>query len=749
MDNEIDLQSDLNKAQSVCNSLAQRRLSYKLSDDDCCITPTNRKPSCDILIEKPHTDSQFNSTGLRAVMMGEDEKFPVIPIQNCNISIETDIKAITFSSAPNENFDQSDSTKIPFWPPTPNLTRISSHNSIVNIDVGVEMISVIRGDFRGPTSKMNIQQDTRALKLEDWEYPGWGTIIKRTVTQDLLPILPKKHRLNVYSSTSIAGNDLLASVLYTTGILCSVCGQLAPIAVILCCMALYPFRKIFQECGTALPLNGGVYVALLNSASKFTATFAASCSLISYAGTAVVSAASCTSYAYGEFGNFLVIPVTIAVLAVFGLLVVLGVKDSASVALAIFVFHLITLIILLISSLVFIFQNHGDVFMENLNSPLPISDRGIGMDLYLGFSVALLGVTGFETSANYIEEAGPFETERMTSKKGGTRVISVFEKTIANMWILVVLINPAITTLSLGVVDLPSIIDNPSNVLSVVGERAGGIWLRKLVAIDAVVVLAGGVLTSYVGVSGLIKQLAADRCLPSFLLQTNSMFCTHHWIILSFFILCVTLYSITNGDVVVLSGVFAIAFLMVLIMFALANMRLKFCRPRLPRGVRIGWSGVIIGFIVMTLGLIGNIIIPMLEARYERYLCRTLIQMKKLTVVFFAKSSELHILNKAILYARDNELCDRLIIVHIYDPQFSIGCEIPQRLQENLNILDHIYPKMKIDLLLVEAEEFNPQLVKFLSKELKIQTSFMFIRCPGEGFPFNIGEFDGVRTIMK
>jgi amino acid transporter len=47
-------------------------------------------------------------------------------------------------------------------------------------------------------------------------------------------------------------------------------------------IALYPYRKIFQECGTAIPLNGGVYVAMLNSSSKFSATFAASCSLISY-----------------------------------------------------------------------------------------------------------------------------------------------------------------------------------------------------------------------------------------------------------------------------------------------------------------------------------------------------------------------------------------------------------------------------------------------------------------------------------
>jgi len=87
--------------------------------------------------------------------------------------------------------------------------------------------------------------------------------------------------------------------------------------------------------------------------------------------------------------------------------------------------------------------------------------------------------------------------------------------------------------------------------------------------------------------------------------------------------------------------------------------------------------------------------------------------MKKLTVVFFANTSELHILNKALLYARDNELCDRIIIAHIYNPIQAINSEIRSRLKENLHILDHIYPKMKVDLLLVAADEFNPKLVKF------------------------------------
>lgn len=41
-----------------------------------------------------------------------------------------------------------------------------------------------------------------------------------------------------------------------------------------------------------------------------------------------------------------------------------------------------------------------------------------------------------------------------------------------------------------------------------------------------------GVLTSYVGVTGLVRNMSSDRCLPQFLLQRNSLRNTNHWIIL-------------------------------------------------------------------------------------------------------------------------------------------------------------------------------------------------------------------------
>lgn len=68
------------------------------------------------------------------------------------------------------------------------------------------------------------------------------------------------------------------------------------------------------------------------------------------------------------------------------------------------------------------------------------------------------------------------------------------------------------------------------------GTRAAGRWLNIVVSADATIVLSGAVLTAYVGVSGLIRRMAMDRCLPQFLLHTNALRGTVHWIIIGFFV---------------------------------------------------------------------------------------------------------------------------------------------------------------------------------------------------------------------
>jgi len=64
--------------------------------------------------------------------------------------------------------------------------------------------------------------------------------------------------------------------------------------------------------------------------------------------------------------------------------------------------------------------------MFKANWQIP-SEDGVALDIYYGFALALLGVSGFETSSNYIEEQAP----------------GIFPRTLRNMWYVVSIFNPS------------------------------------------------------------------------------------------------------------------------------------------------------------------------------------------------------------------------------------------------------------------------------------------------------------------
>jgi amino acid transporter len=81
----------------------------------------------------------------------------------------------------------------------------------------------------------------------------------------------QKVKLGQWRATSIAGNDLIASVLYSIGPCVVQSGKYAPISMFLIALLMYPMKRVITEVATAMPLNGGTYNAMLNSVSKSTA----------------------------------------------------------------------------------------------------------------------------------------------------------------------------------------------------------------------------------------------------------------------------------------------------------------------------------------------------------------------------------------------------------------------------------------------------------------------------------------------
>uniref|UniRef100_K3XAH4 Amino acid permease/ SLC12A domain-containing protein n=1 Tax=Globisporangium ultimum (strain ATCC 200006 / CBS 805.95 / DAOM BR144) TaxID=431595 RepID=K3XAH4_GLOUD len=597
--------------------------------------------------------------------------------------------------------------------------------------------------------------------------------------------------LGEWPSTAISGNDILSSVLFTAGLTASKAGKLAPIAQCIVVVVVYCFRWVFEEVVSAVPLNGGCYNAILNSSTKKVAAVAATFSILSYLATGVVCGVSAFNYV-----NYLmelpVVVCTVAMLFVFAMLCLIGIAESAIVALVFFVFHALTLTVLCVCCIVYAVQ-HPSTFTDNMHTSIPdvtifgsLVNGNVLTAVFLGYAPALLSVTGFESSAQFVEE----------------QATGVFPKTLRNMWALSSVFNVAFSILSLAVVPLNDIVANKEVLLAYMGKVSSGHWLELLVTIDAFVVLSGAVLTSYVGINGLVQRLAIDRILPKLLLAKNSCRSTNHFIIMSYFLIASSLVVILNGQIDALSGVFAFAFLGVMTSFAFACISLKVHREDIPRESTTSWLNAVFCFVMITLGLLSNamgdatalkyfaiyfvafgvVILVMLERvrilqallyisrkmlihyRYGRHgqapaasaaatrghgfigsvmIAKTIEKIKKTPVIFFCKAANLPKINEAISYVIQNEQTYCLRLVHICTKNNFI----PQEFEDIVCLFDHIYPSIKIDFVSITGT-FDPAMVEWISTSMDIPTNMMFMRQPANKTIHKVSAL-GVRVITN
>ncbi len=575
-----------------------------------------------------------------------------------------------------------------------------------------------------------------------------------------------KKKLNQLEATAICGNDISSSCLYVSALAIVYAGQYAWVSLLMVAIILFLFRRIYGEVVGALPLNGGAYNALLNTTKKSTASLAASLTVLSYMATAVISGSEAVKYAYSIWNVLPIIPTTIGLLLVFMSLVILGIGESSKVAVGIFLFHLISLTVLCGFCILFLFENGFDTLMANFAIPVK---GGIVAALFLGFSAAMLGISGFESSANYVEE----------QRKG------VFPKTLRNMWIVVTVFNPLIAFLALALIPMDTVVAHQDSLLSLMGSTASGKWLAYVIGIDAALVLSGAVLTSFVGVSGLMQRMALDRILPKILLRKNQKG-SAYFIPMLFFLLCTSILFITQGDLGKLAGVYTISFLLVMALFGLGNVLLKINRKRLPRPERASWLALFIAITAVLAAILGNVYLnPAYLAIFMEYLIPTLgvtffmlyrVRIYKIFLllldyifpqkgklfkvlkiwttkalsdvrsqqfVFFTNHDDVEKLNRIMLYIMKNEATRRVKIVAVLDTDDVIA----PNLKMDVKVLNRAYPDIAIEFI-EEPGTFGPKKIHELSKRWKIPTNFMFIGSPGDKFPYELQELGEVRLII-
>jgi amino acid transporter len=575
---------------------------------------------------------------------------------------------------------------------------------------------------------------------------------------------PKK--LPQLAATAICGNDITSSCLYVSALCIVYAGQYAFIALLIVGLVLYFFRKIYGEAVGALPLNGGAYNILLNTTSKGNASLAACLTILSYMATAVLSASEAMHYLHSVFPVFPVIIATMVLLTIFLLLTIGGMSESATVSIVIFITHLAVLAILICSGIYYIIVNGLEIAKLNFHSPLKTS---ISTAIFLGFSTAMLGITGFETSANFIEEQKP----------------GVFPKTLRNMWVLVMVINPLIALLAVSIMPLEAVAGHEAAFLSFLGNQTAGSWLALIVSLDAALVLSGAVLTAFIGVNGLMKRMTLDRIFPQALLKENSKGSSPRILIL-FYILCFSILFITAGELAPLAGVYTISFLSVMAFFGFGNLLLKIKRAKLPRPEYATPFIVFLGILGILIALYGNVklhpeylvvflqyfipailIIYMFLKRkvvihyllvyansifdkiqrasvFSRFhLTKEMRKLNKQPFVYFTKGDNIAILNKVIQYVQENEITQKLKIVTVLQKEQKLN----KTFERDFQAMDRAYPDIKIEYIQIPGT-FGPEIINRLSEEWHIPHNFMFIGSPSDRFPHRLEDLGGVRLII-
>uniref|UniRef100_M4C382 Amino acid permease/ SLC12A domain-containing protein n=1 Tax=Hyaloperonospora arabidopsidis (strain Emoy2) TaxID=559515 RepID=M4C382_HYAAE len=652
---------------------------------------------------------------------------------------------------------------------SPRLPSSGARSRAVNMRRRKLEIEIVEGARMGPT----------------WQFPGAGSSEYVQVPPSELHAIqeelnePKK-LLGELPATAISGNDILSSVLYSASSVAAKSGKLMPIPLLIVSIVLYFFRFIYEEVVTAIPMNGGTYNALLNTTSKRSAAVAACLSILSYVATGVVSATSGIRY----LNNQVTIPIigsTIILLGAFALLAVMGITESSRVAVAIFLHHIVVLLILFVACIIYWF-NHSHIFSNNLHAGYPevdfagsMLDGNIVTAIFFGFGASMLGITGFESSSNYVEEQAP----------------GVFRKTLRNMWALVTFFNVGLSTAILAVLPLEGdngIYNNSSDLLAMVSREAVGSWFETWISIDAFIVLSGAVLTSYVGICGLVRRLSTDRVLPAFLATTNKARGTNHYIIGIYFLLSSSLVLILNADASTMNGVYTYSFLGLMAMFSCACMLLKGKRSEIPRDIHAPWTSVIVGFLLVVVAIFANLLgdpkilmyfaiyfivvifvmfimfervtilrfaLMMLKtifpshygkavavglatgntdewehtgARGGRTIARTISSIRNAPIIFFCKVPDLTIINKAIIYVRRNEQTHTLRIVHVFEGEEGDACVVAA-FREMVALFDSMYPKIRVDFVAV-CGEFGPAMIEWLSRSMKVPRNMMFITQP-------------------
>jgi amino acid transporter len=382
-------------------------------------------------------------------------------------------------------------------------------------------------------------------------------------------------------AAGIVGADIGTSVFYSTGVILPFAHNLAPLIVLVVCLLMWVFKTIYEEGCAASPFNGGAYMMVLQTVGRRLAMVVGALNILYYLAKAAVSSIS-GAYYLDSIDNLMNWPVMNIALAasvpviVFGLLNIVGIKEPAKIVFLVAIFHFGLLLFMDVYGLYLAFaiqagiQPNPSAVHPDFGIVFKDVDKIPMLGIVHGFAAAFLGITGFESAAQIVEQL----------KVPTWKTLRQVYLTIV---ILVGLTAPATSYLCLVLLNQSQLKLYGNNLLSGLAFVEGGQLLLNILVWDACLILFAAVNTAYAGCIGLCTTMAKQGNLPGFLLNRwahkHPLLQGYPYVCLSFMAITLSMIFMLPGQVDNLGQVYGMAFLGVMIAFSLGVLLLRLRMP--------------------------------------------------------------------------------------------------------------------------------------------------------------------------
>ena len=428
--------------------------------------------------------------------------------------------------------------------------------------------------------------------------------------------------ISVWQAAAVVLNDMASTMYYIGGIAEQAIGKSAPWMVVAVMLFSYLVRSVYME-SSSMFVRGGVYVVVRDSMGPTVAKLSVSALVVDYILTGPISVVSAGLYlgsllnelslafhqTWRTNPNYFAVFFSVIVTCYFWWSNIKGVPESSTKALRIMQITTVMVVILLVWCPLTLVMR-GGATLPPLPTPshIRLTSESLGwlngtfwaqlsfVVIIVAFGHSILAMSGFETLAQvYRELAYPkLKNLRLTANMVCTYcvictgLISVFA---------VMIIPDAVRSTYYDNL-IGGLVDNFA------GPAALKLGFHIFVVIVGVLILAGAVNTSLIGVNGVMNRVAEDGVLLDWFRRPHRKFGTTYRILNLMALLQIATIIVSRGDVLLLGEAYAFGVVWSFALKALGVLVLRYQRHdqeyKFPFNIRLGKVEIPIGLAATT-----------------------------------------------------------------------------------------------------------------------------------------------------